>query len=58
MYSPTLLDRVRVIGRDGIFLVIRADQPFTFGNAAMQDVPFGMIEQWEFESLVLNLWRC
>jgi len=66
MYSPTLLDRVCVNGRDGLFLVIRADHdekaadllPFTFGQTAMHDVPFGMLERWELESLALNLWRC
>ena len=63
MYSPALLERVCVYGRDGLFLVIRAEYdeqaadllPFTFGQIAMRDVPFEMLERWELDSVLVNL---
>jgi hypothetical protein len=55
-----------VIGSDGLFLMIRADYdeqaaallPFEYGQGAMHDVPFGMLERWEHEGLLLNLPPC
>jgi hypothetical protein len=52
MYSPALLERVHLRGRDGIFLVTRVDHeekvadllPFTHSQLAKRDVPFGMLE--------------
>jgi hypothetical protein len=66
MYSPTLLDRIRVNRKDGLFLVIRADHdeqaadllPFKFGQTAIRGIPFKLLERWELESLLLNRWRC
>jgi|HubBroStandDraft_6_1064221.scaffolds.fasta_scaffold198610_1 hypothetical protein len=63
MHIPSLLERVLVKERDALFLVIRADHEkqvadllsFTLGQAAMQGVPFGMLEAWELECLLANL---
>jgi hypothetical protein len=53
-------------GRNALFLVIRTDHEqqvadllsFTFNQPAMEVVPFGMLEAWELESLLMDLPPC
>ncbi len=58
MYVPALLERVRLRGRDGVFLVTRVDHgecvadllPFAHAELAKPRVPFGMLEPSECAS--------
>ena len=54
MYVPQAKERVKIIGRSGVFLVLRVDEeqqaadlfPFHFANFIEEGVPFSDLEPY------------